>query len=118
MCPWRGQIKANSVTYFDSYLLDPLLHPRKCNHAMFLLNRRLCSEPKLRVNSRIVVVGASDAAISFLQSLVMVRSWRCVKGRSFVCVWCVCVCVCQGFLQVTVLGVCSSLTRRSPRCRT
>jgi hypothetical protein len=48
------------------------VNPRMLSHALFFLTKRLCSEPKMRVNARIVVVGASDVSLSFLQSLVMV----------------------------------------------
>ncbi len=73
VCALTLQLLSKNLGNFDEYLLDPLLQPRTCEHAAFLLNRRLCSEPKLRVNARVVVVGASDAAVSFIQSLVMVR---------------------------------------------
>ena len=40
--------------------------------ALFFLTRKLISEPKIVNNSRIVVVGASDAALAFLETLLTV----------------------------------------------
>lgn len=45
-------------------------------HALFFLTRKLMSEPKLVNNARIVVVGASDTGISFLETLLMVAYIR------------------------------------------
>eukprot|EP00946_MAST-07B_sp_MAST-7B-sp1_P003123 g3123.t1 len=39
--------------------------------ALFFLSRKLLSEPKMVSNARVVIVGASDAGISALQSLVL-----------------------------------------------
>jgi len=40
--------------------------------ALYLLTRKLMSEPKMVVNKRVVVVGSSDAALSVLESLATV----------------------------------------------
>lgn len=42
------------------------------NFSLYFLTHKLFSEPKLVNNSRIVVVGASDAGLSFLETLLMV----------------------------------------------
>ena len=46
--------------------------PVGADGALFFLTRKLISEPKIVNNSRIVVVGASDAALSFLETLLTV----------------------------------------------
>jgi len=40
--------------------------------SLFFLTRKLISEPKININTRIVVIGCSDAAIALLEALVTV----------------------------------------------
>uniref|UniRef100_UPI00398F1531 cilia- and flagella-associated protein 61 n=1 Tax=Pristiophorus japonicus TaxID=55135 RepID=UPI00398F1531 len=42
----------------------------KPNYALNHINRKLTLEPKVTINSRIVVIGSSEVAISFLETLV------------------------------------------------
>ncbi len=44
----------------------------RAGHCLHFITRHLLSEPKISNNSRIVVVGASDCALSFVESLLLV----------------------------------------------
>ena len=56
------------------------LDPRRQLYSLYFLTSKLFSEPKVVVNSRVIVVGASDTGLSFLQSLCLV-SCRCCSPR-------------------------------------
>lgn len=55
----------------DGFERDPL-DEKEANFALCFTTKRLLSEPKLVKNSRIVVVGASDTGISFIEALLSI----------------------------------------------
>lgn len=50
---------------------DPL-DEQESPFALYFTTRRLLSEPKILKNARVVVVGASDAGISFVEALISI----------------------------------------------
>lgn len=66
----RGTVGAREESNTD------LSDPRQLSHALFVTTRKLLGEPKITVNTRVVVVGASQAALSFLDSLLRVPYLR------------------------------------------
>ena len=66
----RGSFGARDESNTD------LTDARQLSHALYVTTRKLLGEPKITVNTRVVVVGASQAALSFLNSLLRVPYLR------------------------------------------
>ena len=58
--------------YDESALGAEAAARRRQDGALFFLTRKLISEPKIVINARIVVVGVSDTALAFLETLLTV----------------------------------------------
>jgi len=56
----------------SDYGYDEAAARRRQDGALFFLTRKLISEPKIVINARIVVVGVSDTALAFLETLLTV----------------------------------------------
>ena len=56
----------------DGGKLDPI-DEKESNFSMSFLSKKMISEPKIINNTRIVVVGASDTGIAFLERLLSIR---------------------------------------------
>ncbi|EDV28663.1 uncharacterized protein TRIADDRAFT_19305 [Trichoplax adhaerens] len=60
------------------YVVDELKHnapsnrilQQMDNYMLFHINKKLVMEPKITINARIIVVGASDVGVSFLEKLI------------------------------------------------
>lgn len=55
---------------------------REPPYALFLSTPRLVALPKATVNVRVVVVGASDTALSFLETLVFRWAWALAPAET------------------------------------
>ena len=66
-------------------LTSDLEDPRLLDHAMYVLSPRLAAAPRTAINVRIVIVGASDAALAAASSLVLQVCCfpRCLDQKSF-----------------------------------
>jgi hypothetical protein len=67
----NGEIERESVIPADGHERDKL-DEKSASFALCFTTKRLLSEPKILKNSRIVVVGASDTGISFIEALLSI----------------------------------------------
>lgn len=61
------------LNHLEEFCDSKIFNTDTTTFALYLSSPRLCTFPKLEINTRIVVVGSSDVAIAFLESLIFTR---------------------------------------------